>query len=90
MRSRHPGNKPTLVLWALVVAANLALLVANTGALGLFVALAVVVVLAGTAVAAWRLPRRAVAAWHPPRRAAVPTQRVAVPAMMPARARRSA
>ena len=57
MNCRRHGSKPTIALWMLVAVADLAILVAATGFVTVFLALAALAVVAGGVVAVRSLRR---------------------------------
>ena len=57
MNCRRHGSKPTIALWMLVAAADLAILVAATGAVTMLLVLTALIALAGGVVAARALFR---------------------------------
>lgn len=58
MNCRRHGSKPTIALWMVIAVADLAILVAATGALTMVLILAGLVALAGGVVATRSLLRR--------------------------------
>jgi hypothetical protein len=75
MNCRRHGSKPTLALWMLVAVADVAILAAAAGPLGLVLSAVGILVVAAAVVAVRMQPGRAAALL--PNRAAVKTEAVA-------------